>query len=103
MWQAEFRFAVSLERSDARDTPNDSSSETAEGRRSVARWLRGGSAGSSQRDARTPPVAVRCSAIVSHYCVQIGVPRRETWNAMQTRGVKSERNRVGIEEVALHD
>ncbi len=45
-------------------SPSDSSSETAEGLRSVARWLRGGSAGSSQRDTRSSPGAVLCSAIV---------------------------------------
>jgi hypothetical protein len=45
--------------------PNDDqSSETAEGLRSVAWLLRGGSAGSSSRDTRSRPGAVLCSAIV---------------------------------------
>ena len=40
---------------DTRATANDSSSETAEGGGGLARWLRGGSAGSSQRDTRARP------------------------------------------------
>ena len=45
-------------------TPNDSSSETAEGGGGVAHGLRGGSAGSSPCDTPEPPGAVLCSAIV---------------------------------------
>ena len=84
-------------------TPNNGAAENCSGRQRVSRWLLPAEPAAQPARHAPPPGAVRCSAIVSRYFVQFGVPRRETWNAMPTRGVKSERNRLSIEEVASHD